>query len=224
MLPHTYITQDGTPLDYDIFYPTHLPSNLPSLILFFGGAWAFGGRHKFYPQAEYFAKQGYVVFTPDYRVLSRQHVSPKTCVADALAFWAHIREHAAEFGISPDRIALGGGSSGGHLALMAGLRGDALPKAFVLFNPVVTLPSKKLSPARLLGEDFPPALILHGSRDVLIPLPIIRRFISRVQKLGNDVLLFVYPKRGHGFFRLDRGNEAFADTNEKVAQFLKKYV
>ncbi|MDR3313057.1 MAG: alpha/beta hydrolase [Oscillospiraceae bacterium] len=223
MLPHTYESADGATLAYDVFYPEVLHSNLPALILFFGGAWVFGGRHKFYPQAEYFASLGYVVFTPDYRVFSRQRTTPQKSVEDAVAFWRHIRDGAARFGIDPARIAMGGGSSGGHLALMAGLL-VAQPKAFVLYNPAVTLPKAALSPMKNLAPGTPPTLVLHGSLDVIIPLPLVERFCAKLRQLGSEALLYVYPRRGHGFFRLDRGETAYLDTNRKVAAFLKAYL
>jgi acetyl esterase/lipase len=223
---HTYKTgkNGNVELPFDVFYPEGDGKNLPAIILFFGGAWAFGGRHKFYPQAGYFASHGYVVFTPDYRVLSRQFKFAKAGIDDAVAFWNHIKEHADEFGIDINRVALGGGSSGGHLALMAGILTKALPKVFVLFNPAVSYPCKRISPAHNLPAPFPPTIIFHGGRDAIVPLSSVMRFVLKVEKLDAEVRLYEYGGRTHGFFRKDRGDEDYADSNLRALQFFKEFL
>jgi acetyl esterase/lipase len=73
-----------------------------------------------------------------------------------------VRAHATELGVDPNRIAAGGGSAGGHIALSAAVfdRFDAVnedrsvssrPNALVLFNPAVdTSPDypERSAPAR----------------------------------------------------------------------------
>jgi acetyl esterase/lipase len=91
-----------------------------------------------------------VAITADYRVASRHQVKPVTCVADAKSAVRWVRANAARLGIDPRRIAVGGGSAGGHLAAATAtlpglddpaddLRVSAVPDALVLFNPGLVL-------------------------------------------------------------------------------------
>jgi acetyl esterase/lipase len=87
-----------------------------------------------------------IAIVADYRVKTRQDAKPADCVADAKACVRWVRANAARLGIDPERIAVGGGSAGGHLAAsVATLPGlddakddksvSCLPDALVLFNP-----------------------------------------------------------------------------------------
>jgi acetyl esterase/lipase len=87
-----------------------------------------------------------IAIVADYRVKTRQDAKPADCVADAKACVRWVRTNAARLGIDPQRIAVGGGSAGGHLAAStATLPGldpsqddksvSCIPDALVLFNP-----------------------------------------------------------------------------------------
>jgi acetyl esterase/lipase len=87
-----------------------------------------------------------VAVVADYRVKSRQDAKPADCVADAKACVRWVRANANRLGIDPGRIAVGGGSAGGHLAAAtATLPGldtatddkaiSCRPDALVLYNP-----------------------------------------------------------------------------------------
>jgi acetyl esterase/lipase len=91
-----------------------------------------------------------VALAADYRVSSRHGVKANRCVEDAKSAVRWMRKHAGRLGIDPDRLAAGGGSSGGHLAVAAAtlpmhddpsddLSISARPNALVLFNPAVVL-------------------------------------------------------------------------------------
>jgi acetyl esterase/lipase len=63
-------------------------------------------------------------------------------VEDALDALRYVTANAAKLGIDRDRIGVGGGSAGGHLAACLGTihAGDpAAPKAMALFNPATVL-------------------------------------------------------------------------------------
>jgi acetyl esterase/lipase len=83
-------------------------------------------------------------------------------VGDAKRAVAWVREHAAELGVDPDRIVLAGGSSGGHLALLA---------AYAPGEPALTPPELAGSDLRvravasLYGQVGLDALYWHASQD-----------------------------------------------------------
>jgi acetyl esterase/lipase len=81
-----------------------------------GGGWEGGDKREFYGHIPSYLAQGIACFPISYR-LSGQAQYP-ACVDDCLAAVRWVRAHAAEYQVNPDRIAVMGGSAGGHLSLM----------------------------------------------------------------------------------------------------------
>jgi acetyl esterase len=88
----------------------------PSIIFFHGGSWSGGSPKKFLKQAEYFASRGMVSARAEYRVKSRDGVTPDDCVRDARSSLRWMKKNAEKLGIDPAKIVASGGSAGGHLA------------------------------------------------------------------------------------------------------------
>src|SRR6185369_4490455 len=88
----------------------------PAIVFFSGGAWANSNINQFKDMAPYLARRGMVAVRANYRVSKTHNVGPDKCVEDARSAMRWVREHAAELGIDPDRIAASGASAGGHLA------------------------------------------------------------------------------------------------------------
>ena len=143
----TYRKVGDTELKVWIFEPTQKSAKpLPAIVFFFGGGWTGGSPTQFEPQSRHLASRGMISIVADYRVKTRQDAKPADCVSDAKACVRWVRANAARLGIDPERIAVGGGSAGGHLAAsVATLPGldtakddksvSCLPNALVLFNP-----------------------------------------------------------------------------------------
>lgn len=120
-----YATRDGgVELCMDIVRPKGVTSPAPGVLWLHGGGWAYGNRSLMRPLAETMASLGYVSATASYRLVNRNCCFPKPVedAADAVRF---LRRHAAEYGLDGSRIAIGGESAGGHLALLVGLCHDA---------------------------------------------------------------------------------------------------
>ena len=112
------------------------------MLFFFGGGWNSGSPTHFVKYCERLSERGMVGIVADYRVKSRQGVQAKTCVEDALDALRYITENATTLGIDSDRIGVGGGSAGGHLAASLGTihaSDPAAPKVMALFNPATVL-------------------------------------------------------------------------------------
>ena len=129
-----YEAFDGARLELDIFRPEI--ANGTVIIFFFGGGWRIGGREQFHPHCLHLAEFGLTAISADYRVQSRHNTTMPDSVRDARNLMSWIKEDRIELGIDIDRIVLGGGSAGGHLALCTAFDSPLVPKAYVLFNPV----------------------------------------------------------------------------------------
>ena len=88
-----------------------------ALMFFFGGGWTTGTPANSIFWAKFAADLGMVGIAPDYRTKGRHDVSPLGSVADSRAALRWVQDHAAELGLDPARIAAGGNSAGGHVAL-----------------------------------------------------------------------------------------------------------
>ncbi len=195
----------------------------PAIVFFFGGGWTQGTVRQFEKQAEYFAGRGLVAARADYRVRSRDDVTPDKCVEDARSAVRWLRENAGRLGIDPQRLIVSGGSAGGHLAACAAIAksveadGDNLsistiPQAMVLFNPVLDFThallidrldgnqelARKISPTVHLHKDFPPALIMFGAEDRLKPQG--DEYRAKAESLGARAEEYTQEGLGHGFF------------------------
>lgn len=111
-----------TDLKLDLYSPTGLTAPVPGLILIHGGGWRSGHRqdYKFYTTR--FAAHGYVAATVTYRLKEAGYFP--NCVEDVKCAVRWMRENAERIHVDPDRIAVMGGSAGGHLAMMAGFSSD----------------------------------------------------------------------------------------------------
>lgn len=113
---------DGHRLKLDVYEPVTPPApgeRRPAIIQIHGGAWVIGSKdEQGIPLLNHLAAQGWVGFNVEYR-LSPNAKFPAHLV-DCKAALAWVREHADDYGVDPDFIAVTGGSAGGHLcALMA---------------------------------------------------------------------------------------------------------
>ncbi len=92
----------------------------PLVVLVHGGGWRAGDRQEMAPLAARLAARGYAAATVDYR-LSGQALYP-AAIEDVKASINWLRDHALQLGIDARRIAVAGGSAGGQIASLVGVR------------------------------------------------------------------------------------------------------
>jgi acetyl esterase len=243
---YVYKTIGNRKLTLDLDYPTDWKSSdkRPAIVFFFGGGWAQGSPVQFKPQADYLAKRGLVCARADYRVRSKDGVSPDKCVEDALSALRWVRSHATELGVDTNRIVAAGGSAGGHLAACTFFaEGSSAPdddksvspkpNALVLYNPVLDLADlrngqgrqffsglndetlKRISPLLHVGKEMPPTLLIDGTEDFLNAQ--VRQFVQKSKALGAPVEAWYAEGQPHGFFNKSPWLEK---TTQQVDDFL----
>jgi acetyl esterase/lipase len=143
-------------------------TGLPGLVWLHGGGFAGGSldmREADQVARELVARTGGTVFSVDYR-LARDGVHFPVPHEDALAGWLWAASHAAEFGVAPGRLCLGGASAGGNLAVGA---------AMYLDDAGLPLPAKLLLAYPFLHAEVPAP---GPESAVLAGLPRILRFTA----------------------------------------------
>ena len=137
----TRVIPGPVPIPIRVYRPT-LEQDLPALVYFHGGGFVICNLDTHDRLCRNLANaSGAVVVSVDYR-LAPEHKFP-AAAEDAYAATCYVAEHAAEFGVDPNRIAVGGDSAGGNLAtvvaLMARDRGGPSLKFQLLIYPVVDI-------------------------------------------------------------------------------------
>ncbi len=122
-----YAEHDGTKLVGDLYLHKGR-AKVPALVAIHGGGWQAGDRAYYKYWGPFLARNGYALFTIEYR-LGKAGVYP-AAVYDAKAAIQFVRAKAAEFDIDPDRIGLIGDSAGGYFAAMVALAGDQFNSAY----------------------------------------------------------------------------------------------
>lgn len=192
--PHAVVFEDvayGGPPDARllarVYAPEGEPGPFPALIDVHGGAWSAFDRtvDAYFDRA--LAACGMVVVALDFRQ-APAHRYP-TAVADVIAGVRFVRAHADRLRALPDPIGVVGGSSGGHLALLAATRPHA---AEFGTTPVVGADAAAIDPALAYALALwpiadPGARYRYLLDRIAAPRPAVGRFFRpEVLKLGHD--------------------------------------
>ena len=110
-----YGNVDGDSLTLDAYLPEQGGPH-PAIVHIHGGGWRNGDKSSYAVDAVTWAKAGVASFSLNYR-LSTVATYP-AAIDDCVAAVKFIRANSARFNIDIDRMAVRGGSAGGHLALM----------------------------------------------------------------------------------------------------------
>ena len=145
-----YKSIDDVDLSLYVFKPTDFDNSkiYNSIIFFHGGAWNTQNISQFKRHSMYFASRGIVAITAEYRVTSIHNSTPFQSLEDAKSAIRYVRLNAKSLSINPDKIAVSGGSAGGHLAAAAAnikkydninenLKISSKPNLLILYNPIL---------------------------------------------------------------------------------------
>ncbi|MCD6049238.1 MAG: Alpha/beta hydrolase fold-3 domain protein [Verrucomicrobia bacterium] len=232
---------EGRELRLHIFEPKGLKpgDKRPCFLTIHGGGWRGGEPRRMYPFAAHYAELGMVGISMEYRLVTTKGTNTVfDCVKDGRSALRYIRAHAKELGIDPERIAVNGGSAGGHVAAstamfegideaMDDLKISSVPNAMVLYYPVIDTSKEgygnaligarwqEISPAHQVKRGTPPTLILHGTGDTTTPFKGAQKFHDAMLKAGNRSELVVNEGGPHGYLMFDGAlfNDALVQTD-----------
>ncbi|BCX46321.1 alpha/beta hydrolase [Haloferula helveola] len=242
-----YKTVGDRELTLHLFHPDGFKpgDRRPAYVVIHGGGWVGGDPRRFYPYAQSLVPEGYVGISVEYRLAKPgTGVTVFDCVKDGRAAIRYIRAHAAELGIDPKKIGVGGGSAGGHVALGTALFDDfdhadedlsvsCRPDALVLLFAVLDTSSKgygnarvgkdwkSISPLHRIRSGMPPTLVFHGDRDNVAPEPILMEFVKRMKDEGNVCELVLEKGGRHGHINNDMG--LFDDAAARTLKFFRSH-
>ena len=188
------------------------------VIVFPGGGYRFLAPDEGIPAAKKFVELGFHAAVCMYRVAP---VHFPIQLEDACNAVRYTRDHAAELGVKPDKIAVMGFSAGGHLAGMVSNMPDspdARPDASIFCYSVLSCRPENIhegSFQNLLGDcskdeyikfswadavhcNTPPAFLWHTMKDTVVPVKNSIDYALALKKLNIDAELHIYPQGGHG--------------------------
>ncbi len=121
-----YLSDGEAAHKLDVYLPAKKDKPLPVLVHLHGGGWRAGDKERMKDTGLFYASQGVLFITPNYRLSPKfQHPAHVEDCAAALA-WAF--QHAAEFSGDKTKIFLSGHSAGAHLAALVGTDATCLQK------------------------------------------------------------------------------------------------
>ena len=231
-----YKTVDGFTLSVSIFNPPgHTAANpKPGIVFFHGGGFNVGAPSNFYAQAQYLASRGMVAISVEYRIRTRHQTTQHEAIMDAFSAMRWVRQHTADLGLDPKRIAVAGGSAGGFLAAavttLSGLdqpgedtTTGTRPNALILFNSMIDRGPgsrafgkveaamgdkwKTISPLHNLYSNFPPTIHFLGRADKNITVVSAQKMKTEIEKIGGRCDLHLYDGQAHGFFNYGRDGD-----------------
>jgi len=169
----------GGAVGLDLYAPAEASDGpQPALVFLHGGGWVAGGAETHGGLCGRLAEAARLtVVAVDYR-LAPEHPFP-AAFDDALAAVRWVGDKAAELGIDPDRLAIGGDSAGGGLAAAASAalrdQGGPMIAAQLLICPILDLAEESESRRALSEGFFLSRATMDRDVDAYCPPPLDRR-------------------------------------------------
>ena len=112
-----YLEGDNPMHLLDVYKPQGVEGTLPVIVDIHGGGWIYGTKdiNKYFGMS--LAKEGFVVVSMSYRLITETHFN--NMLGDVFAAFKWVKDNVASYGGDLNNVFLAGDSAGGHLALMS---------------------------------------------------------------------------------------------------------
>jgi acetyl esterase/lipase len=202
-------------------YPADAAKNTGAAVILCpgGGYVRLAMNHEGHEVARWLASNGITGVVLKYRMPNGHADVPLSDAHQAIRL---VRTRAAEWGVNPKKVGIGGNSAGGHLAATAATHFDPAtrPDFAVLFYPVVSLvpPIAHAGSGRsLLGDNAPqelrdhysnelqvtaqtpPTILFHSDDDRTVPALNSVVFYEKMKENKVPGALYIFPQGGHGW-------------------------
>lgn len=201
-------------LRLDLYRPAEggYPELRPALVFIHGGGFTSGTRRNATAVsiARSYAQRGYVAVSIDYRLTGddpptedyatdptdRRSVAEAAARIDAARAVQWMRDHAGEYDVDPDRIAVAGYSAGAITALGLAYREDGPDAARV--RAVLSLAGTLYDDESLIDGQDPPLVLVNGTDDTTVPIELARTLAARASEVGLTHEFYALEGVGHG--------------------------
>ena len=209
----------GTANQLDVYRPRSRPMTGAVLIHLHGGGFRSGRKNREgRPLIYRLASEGWLCVSANYRLRPAAFYES---LDDAERVVKWVREHAADYGVTPTHVFVSGSSAGGHLATTAGFRDPSIAGVVSLYGYYGPAEEGQplTSPLGYVGPDAPPLFVAHGSNDTYVPVEAARELVARTREVSARPVIYLEAPGGqHAFdlfhsIRFERvidGIEAFA--------------
>jgi acetyl esterase/lipase len=228
----------GMALTYDVFQPADSASGA-GIIHIVSGGWnsRYNPPDSVAINYKPFLDAGFTVFA--LRHSSSPQFKLTEMVEDVILGAWNIHDNAGKFNVDSARLGIFGGSSGGQLALMAGLCENKHPVSAIVafFAPADlrgipdlmktmmpaldfdSITAASVSPILCASPDDPPTLLIHGDKDFVVQLWQSEKMYAALQENHIVSRLIVYEGMMHGNSYGAKGKYYEAATKEMVGWF-----
>ncbi|MBU5672356.1 alpha/beta hydrolase fold domain-containing protein [Paenibacillus sp. MSJ-6] len=213
-------TDAAEPLTLDLYEPVEGgTAPRPVFIFIHGGGYKEGVKEDAGEISMELARRGYAVLSMNYRLKSVPFANFQKTLSDAyedimdVITWVRLNEKT--YSLNSGRIALGGDSAGGYLAI--NFANEYLKQDPSFVKPIFALID--LYGGTLESEahpNLPPVLMIHGTNDAMIPYEQSVVLASNLDRAGIYNNLFTMEGVGHDY----KDPRYFSEITETTAYFL----
>lgn len=186
-------------LALDIYFPENIDSlKLESaIVLVHGGALKYGNdkrQNYIIKLAEHFKELGHVCISVDYRLKKNPEQDYNGAIKDACEDLYDALKWLKDI----KKIYLIGGSAGGWICnnLFLGNKSDSVLDKIKIFINLWGTPSKEQRIGKL-GNYYPNSIIIHGTKDNIVPFENSVNLKKELDKIGKTVELIAFEEEGH---------------------------
>ncbi|MDR0932516.1 MAG: alpha/beta hydrolase [Victivallales bacterium] len=243
-----YLPEAGERGVGDLYLPERVSPGTPIALLIHGGGWSSMDKSRMVGIAEFLCEQNFAVFNINYRLLN---AGPWPLCGDDCKKAAEfvLAKHIPELDIcNCERLLIVGGSAGGHLALMTGLRLPPRQVSGIIslsgVNDITVYPTDEsqrkyffggepteeeiaaANPISLITPAAPPILCTHTIFDTVVSFKAAENFVAKCHEVGAKIEFYRYDRSGDGHCLWIQGSsppKLLPELEQAIMQFIAKY-